>query len=134
MKIAILTLLLATMCTGAMAASGDVYKCTTKQVLELSGNGEMETHKGIYSNLVGEQFSIHRKIGEMEGRPFDTSLSKSVTVLNRGSSENAYKAIILSRPPNIWVTYIYVAEFSQLRKKPFWGTVGGNLVFSGNCE
>jgi hypothetical protein len=51
-----------------------------------------------------------------------------------GSSENSYKAIVTSHPPNMWVLYIYVAEHYQGKKKPFWGTVDGDKIFSGYCE
>lgn len=70
----------------------------------------------------------------MIGLPFSTESFKSVTVLNKGSKDNSYKAIVLSHKPNIWVKYIYVAEQEQEKRKPFWGTDDGNKIFSGTCE
>ncbi len=108
--------------------------CTTKQILELSDNGLMEKHTGDYKQLIDKQFSINRKTGEMVGLPFTTKSYKEITVLDKGSSDNSYKAIVTSHPPNMWVLYIYVAELHRGKKKPFWGTDDGNKVFSGHCE
>jgi len=118
----------------ASVAGESTYLCTTKQILQLSDSGFMEKHSGAYEQLVDKQFSINRKTGEMVGLPFSTQSYKQITVLDKGSRVNSYKAIVTSHPPNMWVLYIYVAEQNQRRKKPFWGTDDGNKIFSGYCE
>lgn len=115
-------------------AEESTYLCTIKQILELSDNGTMEKHLGIYKQFFGKQFSINRDTGEMVGLPFATHSYKQVTVLDKGSNENSYKAIVTSHPPNMWIKYIHVAEHNQEKKKPFWGTDSGDKIFSGFCE
>ena len=118
----------------ASVAGESTYLCTTKQILQLSDSGLMEKHTGAYKQLVDKQFSINRKTGEMVGLPFSTQSYRQITVLDKGSRENSYKAIVTSHPPNMWVLYIYVAEHNQGKKKPFWGTDDGDKMFSGYCE
>jgi len=115
-------------------AGEHTYLCTTRQILELSDKGMMEKHTGIYEQLIDKQFSINRKTGEMVGLPFATQSYKKITVLDKGSSENSYKAIVTSHPPNLWVLYIYVAEHDRGKRKRFWGTDDGDKIFSGYCE
>jgi hypothetical protein len=127
-------LLLAFLLPPAVMGGQDTYLCTVSQVLELSDQGSMKEHAGIYKPIIGKTFSINRDTGEMIGLPFDTRSYKEVTVLSRGNDQNSYKAIVISHPPNIWVKYIYVAEIQKGDRKPFWGTEDGNKVFSGICE
>lgn len=110
------------------------YRCTIEQILELSDNGMMEKHAGVYERLIGKQFSVNRETGEMSGLPFATKPYAKVTVLDNGGSGNSYKAIVTSHPPNMWVMYIYVAEQHGGRKKPFWGADDGDKIYSGLCE
>jgi hypothetical protein len=102
--------------------------------MELSSTGTMVSHKGIYAQLIGKHFSINRVTGSMDGLPFDTKSYKQTTVLDRGSRESSYKAIVTSHSPNMWIKYIYVAEHENAALKPFWGTDDGNKIFSGQCE
>lgn len=118
----------------ASIAGESTYLCTINQIMELSDHGVMEKHAGAYKQLVGQNFSINRKTGEMVGLPFTTQSYKQVTVLDKGGKKNSYKVIVTSHPPNMWVMYIYVAEHQQGKKKPFWGTDDGNKIFSGLCE
>lgn len=118
----------------ASFAGESTYLCTTKQIMELSDNGLMERHAGAYEQLIGKQFSINRNTGEMTGLPFATKSYKNITVLDKGSGVNSYKAIVTSHPPNVWIEYIYVAEQHSGKMKPFWGTDDGNKIFSGQCE
>lgn len=114
-------------------AGETTYICTINQILDLTNKGKMIKHDGIYKSLVGEKFTIDRNSGDMIGLPFSTKSYKDVTVLDKGSSSNSYKAIITSHPPNMWVMYIYVKEFTKGKMKPFWGTED-NKIFSGQCE
>jgi len=117
---------------GALAGE-TTYICKIAQVLELSNNGELVKHNGVYKSLIGEKFTIDRDSGDMIGLPFSTKSYKQITVLDKGSKEMSYKSIVLSHPPNRWVMYIQVKEFTKGKLKPFWGTEGGN-IFSGQCE
>ncbi len=116
-------------------AGESTYICEIKQIAELSDDGEI-TNKNIgdiYKSRAGNKFTIDRNSGDMIGHPFNTKSYKSINVLDKGSKENSFKSIVLSNPPNIWVMYIQVKEFSKSELKPFWGTEGGNL-YSGLCE
>jgi hypothetical protein len=53
-------------------ADESIYLCTTKQILELSENGVMEKHTGVYKQFVDKQFSINRNTGEIVAPPFST--------------------------------------------------------------
>ena len=115
-------------------AGTDSYSCSVAQILELNKEGAFAKHEGIFKGLLGETFTIDRTTGKMFGLPFGTESYKSVTVLDKGSKDNSYKAIALSHEPNMWVKYVYVAEHQPGKKKPFWGTDDGNKIFSGICE
>lgn len=125
------TLLLLPFCA---IAGPDGYSCSIAQILELNEYGAFVEHKGIFKNLLGEAFTIDRNTGKMADLPFSTESYKNITVLDKGSKENSYKAIVLSHEPNMWVMYVYVAEQKPGKKKPFWGTNDGNKIFSGLCE
>ena len=114
-------------------ASQSTYVCEIKQIMELSDDGELIKHSGVYKSLVGSKFTIDRESGDMIGLPFTTKSYKTITVLNKGSNEMSYKSITISHPPNRWIMYIQVKEFVKGKLKPFWGNDGGN-IFSGQCE
>jgi len=109
------------------------YICTVKQIFDLSFEGELVKHEGPYESLVGNKFTIDRVSGDMIGLPFTTRSYKTITVLERGSEEMSYKAIVISHQPNIWVMHIEVREFIGGKFKPFWGSEGG-YIYSGLCE
>ena len=73
-------------------------------------------------------------MGANPTRRFTTKSYKQVTVLDQGSSDKSYKAIVTSHPPNMWVMYIYVTEQYRGKKKPFWGTDDGNIIFTGQTS
>jgi hypothetical protein len=110
------------------------YLCTPKQFLELSDSGEMVPDRLTHLLPLGKQFSVSRLTGQMIGRPFDTVSWKTVSVLQQGSIDNSYKAIVVSHPPNITVMYIQISEQLRIREKPFWGTHDSGQIVSGTCE
>lgn len=114
-------------------AGTDGYICTIKQIQTLDSSGKFIMTKGAWSRI-GDQFSINRDTGKIHGSAFSTKYFKETRVLSRGSKENAYKEIIVSNPPNIWVKYIYVKEFESSPEKPFWGSEDGYMIFSGICK
>jgi hypothetical protein len=110
------------------------YVCEIKQIMQLSDNGLMVKHEGIYKDFIGKKFSIDRVSGVMIGDAFATTYDKTITVIDKGSKDNAYKAIVTSNPPNIWVKYIVVNEFHNTKIKSFWGTTDTNTILSGQCK
>jgi hypothetical protein len=115
-------------------AGADGYVCKILQIQELNTSGELVNHKGAYSPLVGESFSIERATGKVTGHPFSNNSVKEIRVLNYGSTEHSYHHIAISHPPNIWITYLYVSEHAVGLEKPFWGASDGNKTFSGLCK
>ena len=118
-----------------VSAGKSTYLCKIQQAIELSDNGSLVEHSGIYKQLIGESFTINRTTGEMIGLPFSTEAwLGGVQVLNPGGNGNGYKAIVLSGKPNVSAKYIYVAEQVDHPQKPFWGNGDNNVIFSGVCE
>jgi hypothetical protein len=131
-KILFLTFLL----SFSLSAKADLnsYVCEIKQVIEVNDNGLMVKHVGIYKDFIGKKFTIDRVSGVMIGDAFATTYDKTITVIDKGSKDNAYKAIVTSNPPNIWVKYIVVNEFHSTKIKSFWGTTDTNTILSGQCK
>ena len=115
-------------------AEHNSYTCLIKQVIEVKDNGLMDKHEGIYKGYIGKEFTIDRVSGEMIGDAFATTYDKTITVIDKGSKDNAYKAIVTSHPPNIWVKYINVNEFHSTKNKSFWGNSDTNTILSGQCK
>jgi hypothetical protein len=109
------------------------YKCQIKQVNEVSKNGNTVPHTGMYKQLVGKYFSINRSTGEMEGLPFTSRSFPHIDVIDKGGNGDAYKSILKSRGPHVWVKYMRVEEYEKGKLKPFMG-IDGNNIYSGICE
>lgn len=112
-------------------AGKDEYICTIVQIQVLHSSGNFN---GLDSYLLGKSFSIDRDTGKVDGKPFSNGNYKEIQVLNRGSEKNGYNHIIILPSPNILIQYIYVREFVNGSRKPFWGTNDGDKIFSGTCK
>lgn len=115
-------------------AGESTYHCNIIQMMDLTQQGLMGNYIGTPESPVGNTFSIDRDTGEMIGSPFSTRSYEKVTVLDRGSKDNGYKAMVISHAPNAWVMYMYVQEYQEGPEKPFWGSEGGDRVLTGLCE
>ena len=135
MKKKFLAALVITACGAGQANAGLAgYVCTIDAIQELGMTGSFAPHGGSFANLVGKTFSIDRRTGQVIGQPFTTSPNMEIRIIDRGSSVDSYKQMIVLPPPNVWVKYIYVREQIKPAKKPFWATDYGNLIYSGTCE
>jgi len=112
-------------------AGKDEYICTILLIQALNSSGKFNE---LDSYLLGKSFSINRDTGEIDGKPFSNKNYKEVQILDYGSEKNGYKHIAISPPPNILFQYIYVREYVNGSRKPFWGTDEGDKVFSGTCK
>lgn len=117
----------------AAYASKEFYECTIQEIRELTDSGKMDKHTRVFSQLLKEKFTVNRNTGEMIGLPFSTESYKEISVLDKGSKENAFKELVVSYPPNIWIKYIYIKEYVEGDIKPFWGTDDGDKIFTGTC-
>lgn len=115
-------------------ADNNGYLCTILEIQELGTSGIFATHKGALTQLIGKSFSIDRATGKVIGLPFSNESYKEIRVFDHGSTDNSYKHMAISHPPNIWIQYIYVAEYKKSPEKPFWGTDDGDKIFNGVCE
>lgn len=122
-------------CLPAVAQAGvGTYICKVLQAMELSDDGHIVEHKGIWKTRIGESFTVNRTTGEMVGLPFGTEgWLGGVKVLNRGGNGNGYKALVLSGQPNVSAMYIYIAEHNEIPSKQFWGNGDDRVIFSGVC-
>ncbi|MHB1117481.1 hypothetical protein [Sideroxydans sp.] len=122
-------------CLPSVAQAGaDSYTCKILQVVELSDDGHIVEHKGIWRTRIGESFAVNRITGKMVGLPFGTEgWLGGVKVLNRGGDGNGYKALVLSGQPNVSAKYIYIAEQNERASKQFWGSGDDQVIFSGIC-
>lgn len=116
-------------------AGTNTYLCKILQAVELSDDGRLVEHDGVWKTLIGQSFTVDRRTGEMIGPPFDTDgWLGGVKVLNPGSNENSYQAIVVSGQPNVTAKYIYVSEHYEGQYKPFWGNGSYRVIFSGTCS
>ena len=115
-------------------AETEGYICKIIEIQELNKSGRFIQYEGLYKQFIGTSFSIDRTSGKVIGFPFSNESYKEIRVLSRGSKENSFKQIAVSHPPNIWIQYLYVAEYEEGPKKPFWGTTDGDYIYSGNCQ
>ncbi|MDR7134556.1 hypothetical protein J2X06_001740 [Lysobacter niastensis] len=117
------------------AAGPNTYACKILQIVEMSDDGRIVEHQGMWRSTLGETFTVNRNNGEMIGLPFGTdSWRGGVKILNRGGDGNSYKAIVLSGGPNVSAKYIHIAEYKDGFEKPFWGNGGDAVIFSGVCH
>lgn len=111
------------------------YTCKILQAIEMTNDGHMQKHKGMWKSTIGKTFTVNRNTGEMIGHPFSTEgWLGGIKVLNRGGNGNSYKAMVISGAPNISIKYIHIAEYSEPPYKPFWGNGDDDVIFSGLCE
>lgn len=116
-------------------AAENTYTCKILEAIEMTDDGYMQKHKGMWKSTIGQTFTVNRNTGEMIGHPFTTDGWLGGTkVLNRGGNGNSYKAIVVSGGPNISIKYIHIAEYKEQLSKPFWGSGDDDVIFSGLCE
>ena len=78
--------------SGNLAAGEIAYTCEVVHVYRLSKNCTLEI-SGFEKQMRGSSFSVSRVTGEILGEVVPTLLAKSTRVVNRGSSENSFKAV-----------------------------------------
>jgi hypothetical protein len=59
---------------------------------------------------------------------------QQVQALHSSGSFNTLDSIVASDPPDTEFQYVYIREFTNGPKKPFWGTDDGDKVLSGLCK
>ena len=107
------------------------YTCGVIRVSTLSEKGTLQT-SGFEKQMKGSTFSVSRVTGEIIGEVVPTLLSKSTRVVNKGSSENSFRAIAdFADQFQIWE----IQEFRSGSLKPFIATsMGGAGIITGICK
>ena len=115
---------------GASAAEL-AYTCEVLRVYDLADDASLEA-SGFQKTMKGGTFSVSRVTGEIIGQVVPTLMAASTRVVNRGSSENSFKAVADFEGQ---VQVLEVQEFRQGSTKPFIAlSMGGAGVVTGTCK
>lgn len=76
----------------AAVASDHQYSCRVLQVYDLAADGHLAS-SAWDASLKDGSFTVSRDTGDIVGLVLPTALAKSVRVVNRGSKQNAFKAV-----------------------------------------
>lgn len=128
-------------CVSVVASAGEfAYTCEVRHLYSLQDDGSLQTFpKSPLEKMVKEgSFSVSRETGAFIGNSasLDTSLAKSVRVINRGSNVNSFKAVADFgdfASGNHPYQVIEIAESTKGSQKPFvlMDTLG---IVTGTCE
>ena len=107
------------------------YTCEVLSVYDLADSGILEL-SDYAEKMKGGAFTVSRITGHIMGEVLSTKLSKLTQVINRGSSENAFKA---TANFGHQVQLLEIQEFHQGPIKPFVAmSMGGAGVVTGICK
>lgn len=86
------------------------------------------------SELIGERFSVGRSSGKISGFELSNEQAQERTVLDRGSTKQAFKVLSVFEVygPYQAVKYLYIEEFAQAPEKAFFA-VSGSWLLTGHC-
>ena len=114
------------------AVAGDhEYACRVLQVYDLAANGQLRS--SAWDEVMKDgSFIVSRDTGDIVGQVLPTALAKSVGVVNRGSKQNAFKAVADFGEQ---FQIIEIQEFRDGPVKPFVASsMGGAGIVSGVCR
>lgn len=121
----------------SIMASSNAYVCQVSHVYNLAEGETLKPSHTLAAAMNESSFSVSRESGQIiADSAIDTSRAKKVTVLNRGSRKNSFKATADfgsfqngTRP----FQFIEIQEFESGRRKPFilMGDIG---LVTGSCE
>ena len=124
-SIAVLTL------SQVAAAAKLAYRCEVQHVYALTDDGSLDA-SGFGKTMKGSKFSVSRVTGEITGEVVPTLMAASTHVINRGSTENSFKAVANFGGQ---VQVLEVQEFKQSHAKPFVAmSMGGAGIVTGKCK
>ncbi|MDP6527512.1 MAG: hypothetical protein QF858_01360 [Candidatus Pacebacteria bacterium] len=117
--------------TVSAMASEMSYTCEVKHVYSLSGDGSLNISNWD-KDMRGSSFSVSRETGQIIGEVVPTLMAKGTGVVNKGSTQNSFKA---------WADFgnqlqlIEVQEFKEGTIKPFVSaSMGGAGIVTGVCK
>lgn len=120
------------LCSAFAAVAGDhEYACRVLQVYDLAADGHLAS-SAWDASLKDGSFTVSRDTGDIVGQVLPTALAKSVRVVNRGSKQNAFKAVADFGEQ---IQIIEIQEFRDGPVKPFVAaSMGGAGIVSGVCR
>ena len=107
------------------------YTCTVARIYDLVEDGTLRT-SAWEKSMKGSQFSVSRVTGEIMGEVLPTLMAKSTRVVNKGTTENSFKAVA-----DFGEQYqlIEIQEFKTGNIKPFIASsMGGAGIVTGSCN
>lgn len=108
-----------------------VYACDVLHVYDLADDASLKP-SAWEKTMKGSSFSVSRVTGEIIGEVVPTLMAKSARVINRGSTENSFKALADFEGQ---VQVLEVQEFRPGPIKPFVAlSMGGAGVVTGKCK
>lgn len=121
----------AAMIAGASAvcfAAPEDYQCVISEELTLRGDGSLSRYAKPLN--IGERFAVNRSTGEVVGGPFIRASITKTTLIDSGSSANAFKAVYITLSD---AEILQIEEFAEGKEKPFVA-VTLLTVLSGVCK
>ncbi len=107
------------------------YTCDVLHVYDLADDGSLQI-SAWETTMKGSSFSVSRVTGEIIGDVVPTLMAKSTRVVNRGSTEDSFKAVADFEGQ---VQVLEVQEFRQTSAKPFVASsMGGAGIVTGTCK
>ena len=127
----VLVALLLLFLSGNVAAGELAYTCEVNKVYKLTENSTLET-SAFEKQMKGSSFSVSRVTGEIIGEVVPTLPATSTRVVNKGSSENSFKAVA---DYGDQFQILEVQEFRPGPIKPFIAmSMGGAGIVTGTCK
>jgi hypothetical protein len=110
----------------------DHFVCTIKVEYDLSRQGQLEV-AAMSRYSAGQRFVVDRLTGTVRGKFVSTAGANNLVVVDRGSSENSYKAYwthprLASSP----VAYLEIRTYRG--PKPDFLLVNNAGIYTGNCD
>jgi hypothetical protein len=125
-------------CGAAEAGPGD-YNCGVTHAYSLRADGSLGI--SLETDIVGSNFSVSRKTGQITGKFITTDLAMSIRVIEKGSAKNSFRAASEIGDSFRFGdgTHAYqildVQEFREGAEKPFVvSSMGGVGIITGVCE
>lgn len=121
-------------CFPVVNAATANYICTVENESQLASNGKLKPAGAVYK---GQQFSVDRATGSMDGGVVNRSYSEKM-VIDPGGQSQSFKLLSLSaevlttdRGKN--ALYLSVQENAESVEKPFL-LVDGSRILTGLCQ
>ena len=108
----------------------DAFSCAIRQV-QVASNDGLLVDRADYQYLVHQEFNVDKNTGTIIGAFVTDNIKKQATVIDYGSTNQAFK-VIIAHYPKTTVDLLLIDTHVTNRQKPFVFIVLGS-VFTGLC-